>query len=70
MKRNKVANTISTNRGTRAVDARRLAAVRGGSGLGIAVAIVHPRPHIMQNQHNEILINISSPTTRSRREAQ
>jgi hypothetical protein len=40
----------------RDLDARRLAGVRGGAGLGIAVEVVRPLSSIMSQQHNELLI--------------
>lgn len=56
MKRNTATNTKTTHRTTRTIDARRLTAVRGGSGLGITFDLVDPPLPIMQQQHNEILV--------------
>ena len=41
---------------SRGLDAHRLATIRGGAGIGIAVDVVNPLPPIMTQQHNEILI--------------
>lgn len=57
MKRKTATNTKTPHRTTRAIDPRRLASVRGGNGLGIAVGLVDAPLPIMQQQHNEILVS-------------
>ena len=42
----------------RALDARRLATVRGGDGLRITVDIVEPPSSYMSQQHNERLLQL------------
>ena len=56
MKRASSSTSKTTKRTAVALGAQRLTAVRGGSGLGIAVEVVSPPPPLMQMQHNETLI--------------
>jgi hypothetical protein len=57
MKR-KQSNASSTrDRKARQIDAHRLTSVRGGS-LGITVSVDAPPPDIMQQQHNETLVEL------------
>jgi hypothetical protein len=58
MKRKTVSNSTPAANHARSIDAHRLAAVRGGAGLGITVEIVRPPPHLVQMQHNETLIEL------------
>lgn len=58
MKRSKTTSKSATGH-SRALDARRLTAVRGGSALGIAVEVITPPLPLMQMQHNETLIRVS-----------
>ena len=56
MKRKTTSKLHTSPVQTRAIAAHRLTAVRGG--LAIAVEVVKPRPSIMQNQHNEMLLQL------------
>jgi hypothetical protein len=56
MKRKQRETPNRSNAKTRAIEMNRLAGVRGGSDLGIAVETVGPPPPIMTQQHNETLV--------------
>ena len=56
MKRTSGTTSNIAKRKIEALGARRLTAVRGGTGLGITVEVVPPPPSIMTQQHNETLI--------------
>jgi hypothetical protein len=56
MKRTLPTISKTSKRSAVALDAKRLTAVRGGTG--IAVDVVSPTPSIMQLQHNETLIQL------------
>jgi hypothetical protein len=58
MQRKTVVKSTPHRGRTHALDARRLATVRGGGGLGIAVEVVAPPQLGMQMQHNETLIQL------------
>jgi len=58
MKRTSPETSKTAKRNTAALGAQRLTAVRGGTGLGIAVEVVSPPPSLMQMQHNETLIRL------------
>jgi len=58
MKRKTVAKSKPAATCARSIDARRLTAVRGGDGLGIAVDVVSPPSPIMPQQHNELLVTL------------
>lgn len=56
MKRTQRTTSKSPTGHARPLDARRLAAIRGGNALGIAVDVATPPPPVMQAQHNEALV--------------
>ena len=58
MKRPLPTISKTSRRNAVALGAKRLTAVRGGTGLGIAVEVVSPPPSLMQMQHNETLIRL------------
>ena len=56
MKRTSPETSRTAKRTAMALGAQQLTAIRGGSGLGIAVEVVTPPPSLMQQQHNETLV--------------
>ena len=58
MKRTSPETSKTAKRAAMALGAQRLATVRGGTGLSIAIDVVAPSPSIMQLQHNETLIRL------------
>jgi hypothetical protein len=58
MKRKTSSKSQTTAAKTPVIVAHRLTAVRGGTGLGIAVDVVPPPQPIMQQQHNEMLLQL------------
>jgi hypothetical protein len=56
MKRKTAAKSLPAATSARSINARRLAAVRGGLDIAV-VTVTPPRPD-MQNQHNETLIQL------------
>jgi hypothetical protein len=58
MKRTQRETPVKVSPKTRSIDPDRLARVRGGSDLGIAVVKVGPTPFEMSQQHNETLVRL------------
>ena len=58
MKRKPCASGSKSTRSARAIDPKRLTGVRGGTDLGITVAVPREAPPLMQMQHNEQLIRL------------
>jgi len=58
MKRTQQSRSNQANHNPRLVDARRLAEARGGGDLGIAVTHRPLLADLMQQQHNEVLVQL------------
>jgi hypothetical protein len=67
MKRNQQTRSNQPNRNPRIVDARRLTQARGGADLGIAISHRPLAEDIMQQQHNEALVQLWPPARPQRK---
>jgi hypothetical protein len=61
MKRQQHETSNESKAKTRPIEPSRLAAVRGGRGLGITVEEVGPPPPFVNMQHNEALVRLRLP---------
>jgi hypothetical protein len=58
MKRQQHETSSKSKAKTRPIEPSRLAGVRGGRGLGIAVEVFPPPEEVAMQQHNEALVSL------------